>query len=63
VLVDGFVAGAWKIARTKGRAALEIELFGKLSKKDQRTVEKEGLKLLDFAAAEAKARAACFLAR
>jgi hypothetical protein len=61
VLVDGFVAGAWKISRTKGAATLDIELFGKLSKKDRRAVEAEGLRMLDFAAPKAKSHAARFL--
>jgi hypothetical protein len=57
LLVDGFAAGAWKIARTKGEATLEIETFLKLSKKDTRSVEAGGGQLLKFAAPDAKAHA------
>jgi hypothetical protein len=56
LLVDGFAAGAWKIVRTKGRATLEVELFRKLTKKDERSVQAEGRRLLNFAAAEAKSQ-------
>ena len=50
VLVDGFVAAAWRIAKAKGSAALEIEPLRKLSKKNFRAVEAEGNRLLRFAA-------------
>ena len=50
VLVDGFVAGAWKIEREKTAATLLIEMFGAV-KKD--LLEEEGEALLRFAAPEA----------
>ena len=49
-LVDGFVAGFWKILEDKKRATLEIEPFAKLTKKDTKALQKEGEKLLAFAA-------------
>lgn len=52
-LVDGFVAGTWKIASKKASATLNIAPFAKLSKKDTAAVQAEGARLLDFAAAGA----------
>jgi hypothetical protein len=55
-LVDGFVRGAWKIARTPGHATLEVELFERLAAGDPDEVETEGTRLLNFAAPDAEAR-------
>jgi hypothetical protein len=55
-LVDGFVHGAWKIARTPGHATLEVELFERLAAGGRDEVETEGTRLLDFAAPDAEAR-------
>lgn len=52
-LIDGFVAGFWKIAEEKKRATLMLEPFKPLSKKDERALSKEGERLLAFAAGEA----------
>ena len=52
VLVDGFVAAAWRIAKAKRSATLEIEPLRKLSKKDLGAVEAEGNRLLRFAAGD-----------
>ncbi len=49
VLVDGFVHGAWKIARRRGGATLTIELFKPLAEADRAAVTEEGAKLLAFA--------------
>jgi len=56
LLVDGFVRGAWTVARAKGVATLRIEAFAKLANAERREVEEEGARLLEFVAAEAKAR-------
>ena len=48
LLVDGMVAGRWKIARDKRSATLEIEPFGRLSKSDRAAVIEEGQRLLAF---------------
>jgi hypothetical protein len=53
VLVDGFVRGSWKIARSRGAATLLIELFEPLSQEDQSAVADEGARLLAFAASDA----------
>lgn len=50
VLLDGFVSAAWKIARARRVATLQIEPLGKLTKKEMRAVEKEGLRLLELVA-------------
>jgi hypothetical protein len=52
-LIDGFVAGFWKIEEAKGRATLTLEPFGTLARKEQRALVAEGRKLVAFAAPEA----------
>jgi hypothetical protein len=54
VLVDGAVRGRWRIERKKDKATMQVEMFEKTSKKDLAQVEREGMRLLAFAAAEAK---------
>jgi hypothetical protein len=49
VLIDGFVAGMWRLARTKGAATLTVELFGSAPEKDQ--VAQEAERMLAFCAA------------
>lgn len=49
VLVDGFVHGAWKIARQRGAATLLIEPFKPLVGEERAAVAEEGAKLLTFA--------------
>ena len=43
VLVDGFVAGMWRLARTKTAATLTIELFGSSRERAQVGREAEGM--------------------
>ena len=47
-IVDGFVAGTWKIERTKRSAVLVVEPFGALTKKASNELAEEGDKLLRF---------------
>jgi hypothetical protein len=47
-LVDGFVAGTWKVERKKKTATLVLEPFGKLIKKTLAELEQEGDALLRF---------------
>lgn len=54
VLVDGFLAGMWRIARERGRAALVIEPAGAWSLADRAAVADEGARLLAFIASDAK---------
>jgi Winged helix DNA-binding domain len=56
VLVDGFVAGMWKITRSRAAAELTIEPFGPLGPRDRDSVTDEGGRLLAFAAPEAAVR-------
>jgi hypothetical protein len=51
-LIDGFVAGRWKLEKP---ASLMIEPFGKLTKKDRRALEEEGERLARFLEPEADA--------
>ncbi|MBI5154364.1 AlkZ family DNA glycosylase [Candidatus Poribacteria bacterium] len=48
-LVDGFVAGTWKIERTKTAATLVIEPFGRIGTEAREQLECEGGTLLRFA--------------
>lgn len=54
ILVDGFVRGAWKIEKTKTAAALVIEPFDKLTKKDRAALVEEGERLVRFVESKAK---------
>lgn len=53
VLIDGFIAGFWKIERKKDAATLLIELFAKASKEETAALRDEGERLLSFAAGDA----------
>ena len=50
VLVDGFVAGMWRIGRTRGAATLTVEMFASVSPADRGAVVAEAERLLGFAA-------------
>lgn len=54
VLVDGMVAGTWKVARTRGTATLVVQPFATLGRAVQRVLHEEGLALLRFAEPEAR---------
>ncbi|HET7232022.1 MAG TPA: winged helix DNA-binding domain-containing protein [Longimicrobium sp.] len=56
LLVDGFVRGAWTLARAKGVATLKVEAFAKLAKTERAEAEDEGGRLLAFAATDAEGR-------
>jgi hypothetical protein len=47
-LVDGFVAGTWKVEKTKQSATLMISPIDKLAKPDSRALTDEGERLLRF---------------
>jgi hypothetical protein len=55
-LVDGFVAGTWKVERKKKLATLVLSPFGKLTKQTRASLEAEGDTLLTFLEADAPAR-------
>jgi hypothetical protein len=50
VLVDGFVAGLWRLTRSRGTAVLAVELFGPVPARDRDAVGDEAQRLLAFAA-------------
>ncbi|SCX72070.1 winged helix DNA-binding domain-containing protein [Variovorax sp. EL159] len=52
VLLDGFVAGVWKIERAKNTAAVVLEPFTRWSKADRLGVQEEAMRLLAFTAAD-----------
>jgi len=56
LLVDGFVAGTWKIVRVKDAATLRVRTFHDLASADAAAVTDEGGRLLAFMAAGAEPR-------
>jgi hypothetical protein len=50
-LVDGFVAGYWRIVRERARATLQLEPFTPLARQAANALAEEGERLLAFAAA------------
>ena len=61
-LVDGFVAGTWKIERKKNAAALVVEPFRPLSRKIVAELEAEGDRMLGFTDDDAETRDVRFAA-
>ncbi|MEU8079099.1 winged helix DNA-binding domain-containing protein [Catellatospora citrea] len=55
VLIDGSVAGMWRMERERGRAVLAVEPFVQFTAADRDAVAAEGARLLAFAAADAAA--------
>ncbi|SDJ72036.1 winged helix DNA-binding domain-containing protein [Variovorax sp. OV700] len=51
VLLDGIVAGTWKIERAKNAATVVLEPFARWSQPDRLGVQEEAMRLLAFAAA------------
>ncbi|MDB4881822.1 MAG: hypothetical protein JWL95_588 [Gemmatimonadetes bacterium] len=49
LLVDGVVAGRWRIVRERGSASLEIVPFTRIAKPDRLALSEEGMRLLAFA--------------
>ena len=60
VLVDGVVAGIWKVERKKAAATLVVEEFAKIAKQDRAALAEEGERLLGFAEPDAATRAVSF---
>ena len=60
VLVDGFVAGTWKLERGKGSATLAIAPWEGWRKADRKEVADEGERLLAFAAGDVGAQSLRF---
>jgi hypothetical protein len=53
-LVDGFVAGTWKVERARSAATLELQPFAALSKDVRAALEQEGAALLRFLESDAR---------
>lgn len=57
VLVDGFAAATWKVARTAKAATLRVETFRPVAAKTRRAIEDEGRALVEFAEPDAASKA------
>jgi hypothetical protein len=55
-LVDGYVAGSWKVANTKSEATLTVTPFVTISAADRAALEEEGARLLAFLEPDAPTR-------
>jgi hypothetical protein len=53
ILVDGFLRGSWRVTRQRKSAVLTITPWARTTKKDLTALTTEGLRLLDFTAADA----------
>jgi hypothetical protein len=53
VMVDGFAAGTWSVARAKTEALLRVSPFGRLASKDRVAIEAEARALVAFLAPDA----------
>ncbi|MFE6148866.1 winged helix DNA-binding domain-containing protein [Streptomyces sp. NPDC057889] len=49
ILLDGFVAGAWRVDRTRTATAVDVQLFSPVSKRQRAELVEEGERLLLFA--------------
>lgn len=56
VVVDGFVAGAWRIRRERQRATMSIELLAAVTGAQRLEIEAEAARLFAFVAADAESR-------
>jgi hypothetical protein len=54
ILVDGFVAGTWKVDMQRGEAVLEVTPFGPLAKADEAVLAEDGERLVRFMEPDAK---------
>ena len=54
VLIDGFVAGVWKVELKKRMASLRVSAFARLSKDVRRELEEEGARLARFVEPDAE---------
>jgi hypothetical protein len=50
VLIDGFVAGMWRLARSRGAATLTIELFAPVREREREALVAEAERVLAFGA-------------
>ena len=53
LLLDGVVAGTWRVERERGGAVLDVELFGTIASPERAALEEEGERLLSLVAADA----------
>lgn len=56
VLIDGFIAGAWRVRRERRRATMTLELFESVAGATRVELEDEAARLFMFVAADADER-------
>ena len=55
VLVDGVVAGTWRIEAKKKTVAVDVRLFGKVAARERKAIEAEAVSAAAFLAPDVKA--------
>jgi hypothetical protein len=60
VLLDGFVAGNWRIKATKKQATVTLVMYGSYTKRDAAALRREAERLLDVAAPDTAERDVAF---
>ena len=63
ILLDGFVAGVWKVEKSRNLATLVIEPFEKLSRQECEALTDEGERLVRFVGDDVKAHSIRFEVR
>ena len=63
MLVDGMVAGSWKVERTKKEARLQMTPFGAMARRTRQALADEGEALLAFLEPNTPSRAVSFVGR
>jgi Winged helix DNA-binding domain len=61
ILVDGFVAGTWDLARDDGAASIELRPFGRLGRSSRDTLVAEAERILGLVAPDAATRRVDFV--
>ena len=56
LLVDGFLTGTWRLATERATALLSVKVMRRLSHGEAQAVEEEGVRVIDFMAADATTR-------
>ncbi|MFE3515095.1 winged helix DNA-binding domain-containing protein [Streptomyces sp. NPDC059166] len=56
ILVDGFVAGAWRIDQGRASTTVDVQLFTRIGRRERKELTAEGERLLEFASEDGASR-------